>query len=159
MSEAKYNTGFGATVNASMGFNQSGPQMNSVYQDLREAQTVSVAVSMPILQWGGAQRVDPGGARRRESRSQRCGAVAQQIIQEAHFAALQLPQSVRQLELAAKGDTVGQKRFEVANNRYQVEPHRDRQTCTRRRTRRIRRSSRMCRRCAGTGRRTIGCGG
>jgi outer membrane protein TolC len=120
VSEAKYNTGFGATVNASMGFNQSGPQMNTVYQDLREAQTVSVAVSMPILQWGGrsasiqAARADVSRAASDAEQSRHM------TIQEAHFAALQLPQAVRQLQLAAKGDTVGQKRFEVANNRYQI---------------------------------------
>ena len=120
VSEAKYNTGFGAQVNASMGFNQSGQQMNAVYQDLREAQTVSVAVSMPIMQWGGrsasiqAARADASRAASDAQQSR------QQIIQEAHFAALQLPQAERQLQLAAKADTVGQKRFDVANNRYQV---------------------------------------
>jgi outer membrane protein len=120
VSEAKYNTGFGAAVNASMGFNQSGPQMNTVYQDLREAQTVRVDVSMPIMQWGGrsasiqAARADASRAASDANQSREL------IIQEAHFAALQLPQAVRQLELAGKADTVGQKRFEVANNRYQI---------------------------------------
>jgi outer membrane protein TolC len=120
VSEAKYNTGFGASLNASMGFNQSGPQMNSVYEDLREAQMVRVDVTMPIMQWGGrsasiqAARADVSRAASDAHQSREL------IIQEAHFAALQLPQSVRTLELAAKADTVGQKRFEVANNRYQV---------------------------------------
>lgn len=120
VSEAKYNTGFGASLNASIGFNQSGPQMDYVYQDLREAQTVRLDVSMPLVQWGG--RSAQIQAARADER--RVASDAQQsremIIQEAHFAALQLPQAVRQLELAAKADTVGQKRFEVANNRYQV---------------------------------------
>jgi outer membrane protein TolC len=120
VSEARYNSGFGASINASMGFNQSGSQMNSVYQDLREAQTIRVDVSMPILKWGGrsatiqAARADASRAASDAEQSR------QTIIQEAHFAALQLPLAFRQLQLAAKGDTVGQKRFEVANNRYQI---------------------------------------
>jgi outer membrane protein len=94
--------------------------MNAVYQDLREAQTVRVNVSMPILQWGGrsatiqAARADANRAATDAEQSR------QMIIQEAHFAALQLPQATRQLLVAAKADTVGQKRFEVANNRYQI---------------------------------------
>jgi outer membrane protein TolC len=120
VSEAKYNTGFGAQVNASMGFNQSGPQMNTVYQDLREAQTVSVAVSMPIMQWGG-RSASIQAARADVSRAASDAQQSRQLtIQEVHFAALQLPQAERQLALAAKADTVGQKRFEVANNRYQI---------------------------------------
>jgi outer membrane protein len=120
VSEAKYNTGLGAALNASVGFNQSGPQMDAVYQDLREAQMVSLSVSMPLVQWGGrsaqiqAARADE---RRVASDAQRAREV---VIQEAHFAALQLPQARRALDIAAKADTVGQKRFEVANNRYQV---------------------------------------
>jgi outer membrane protein TolC len=42
------------------------------------------------------------------------------IAQQAHFAALQLMQSQRQVSLAAKADTVGEKRFEVAKDRYLI---------------------------------------
>ena len=38
----------------------------------------------------------------------------------ARFAALQLEQTRRSLQLSAKADTVGAKRFEVAYNRYVI---------------------------------------
>jgi outer membrane protein TolC len=44
----------------------------------------------------------------------------EQVTQEAHFAALQLAQSRRQLVLSAKADTVARKRFETAYNRYLI---------------------------------------
>jgi len=44
----------------------------------------------------------------------------EQLAQEAHFGALQLAQSRRQLAIAAKADTVAAKRFEVAYNRYVI---------------------------------------
>ena len=40
--------------------------------------------------------------------------------QGAHFAALQLTQARRNLEVSAKADTVAQKRYEVAYNRYVI---------------------------------------
>ncbi len=120
VSEARFNTGLGLTVAASMGYNQTGPEMNGVYKDLRNAQQFSVGVQMPLVQWGGrsaqiqAARADQ---HRVESSARQ---TREQIAQDAHFAALQLAQSGRQLALSAKGDTVGAKRFDVARNRYVI---------------------------------------
>ena len=44
----------------------------------------------------------------------------EQLSQEAHFAALQLAQARRNLDVSAKADTVAAKRFEVAYNRYVI---------------------------------------
>jgi outer membrane protein TolC len=44
----------------------------------------------------------------------------EQTVQNAHFAALQLSLSERQLAIAAKADTVASNRFEVAKNRYLI---------------------------------------
>jgi len=41
-------------------------------------------------------------------------------MQDAHFAALQLGQARRNLDVSAKADTVAAKRFEVAYNRYVI---------------------------------------
>ncbi len=118
VSESRYNTGFGATVQASLGFNQTGPEMDLVYRDLREAQRFSVAVQMPLVQWGG-RSAQIEAARAEQDRTEATArASREQAALDAHFAALQLAQSGRQLALAAKGDTVGAKRFEVAKNRY-----------------------------------------
>lgn len=120
VSEAKFNSGFGATVNASIGFNQSGPEMNTVYQDLREAQQVRVDVSMPLVQWGGrSAQIQAAKADEKRTASD-AQQLREETIQEAHFAALQVPQAARQLAVSAKADTVAQKRFDVAKNRYLV---------------------------------------
>ena len=42
------------------------------------------------------------------------------LEEEARFTALQLPQARRQLEIAAKADTVAGRRFDVAKNRYVI---------------------------------------
>jgi outer membrane protein TolC len=120
VSESKYNTGLGATVQASMGFNQSGSDVDLVYRDLREAQRFSIALQMPLVQWGGRSAQIEAARADQDRVEATARASREQAIQDAHFAALQLAQSARQLALAAKGDTVGAKRFEVAKNRYVI---------------------------------------
>jgi outer membrane protein TolC len=110
----------GATLNASYGWNASADAMNLAYRDLSNAQAVSVQMSMPVFSWG-ANSADVQAAQADRQRSFSAGrATREQTAQEAHFAALQLAQSGRQLALSAKADTVAQRRFEVAYNRYVI---------------------------------------
>jgi len=119
-SDARLNSGFGATVQASMGFNQTGPGVDAVYRDLLEAQRFSVAVQMPLVRWGG-RSADIQAARLDLERSDVLARrSAAQLRNEAHFAVLELQQAARQLTNAAKADTVGAKRFEVAHDRYLI---------------------------------------
>ena len=107
-------------MQATMGFNQTGSEMNAAYRDLLDAQSFSLSVQMPIWQWGG-RGAQIQEARANESRTAATARLArEQLTQEAHFAALQLPQAARQLANAAKADTVATLRFDVARNRYSI---------------------------------------
>ena len=120
ISEAKFGTGPGATLIATYGWNASGSERDLVYRDLQNAQSVSVAVAMPIFTWG-ARSADVQAALAERQRATSTGrSTKEQTAQEAHFAALQFLQAGRQLSLSAKGDTVAQKRFDVAYNRYVI---------------------------------------
>ena len=115
---ARLDNGLNARVTASMGFNQTGPEMDAVYRDLREAQGFALGVEVPILQWGvrGAEVQAATADRQRVEATARLA--REQTAQEAKYAALQLSQARRNVEISAKADTVAQKRFEVAYNRY-----------------------------------------
>jgi outer membrane protein TolC len=120
VSQARFASGIGATLQASMGFNQTGDVMDAVYRDLREAQRINLAVTVPLVQWG-ARSAGIQAARLDEQRVEHSTRQArEQTAQAAHFAALQLALQRRQLAIAAKADTVGAKRFEVAKNRYVI---------------------------------------
>lgn len=120
LSEARLNTGLGANVTASVGFNQTAPTANLAYQNLLQAQRFAVGVSVPLVQWG-ARSGDVQAARSDQQRVEAMSRITrEQIAQEAHFAALQLSQARRNVALSAKADTVAQKRFEVAYNRYVI---------------------------------------
>jgi outer membrane protein TolC len=120
VSEARYNGLPGATVNATYGYNATGSTRNEVYRDLQQAQQFSLNVQVPLITWG-ARGADVQAARAELLRVQSTSAVTrEQARQEAHFAALQVMLARRQLAIAAKADTVAQKRFEVAYNRYVI---------------------------------------
>jgi outer membrane protein TolC len=120
LTEARLNTGFGATLSATAGYNQRAEVFGDAYRSLQDQQTLRLTVDMPLVQWGGrkAQIEAARADQDRVASSTRAG--RDQLAHEALFAALQLGQSARQLTTAAKADTVGAKRFEVAKNRYVI---------------------------------------
>ena len=67
MSEARLNTGFGATVSAIAGYNQTAPLFDDAYRSLLDQQRLTVAVEMPIIQWGG-RRAEIQAARAEQDR-------------------------------------------------------------------------------------------
>ena len=120
VTEAKLATGIGATVQASYGYNATGPEASLAYENLQEARTFALSVSVPLLQWG-ARKESVRAAEADQERVVTLGrSTLEQTAQDAHFAALQLSQARRNLALSAKGDTVAAKRFEVALNRYVI---------------------------------------
>jgi outer membrane protein len=120
VAEARLGGGPGAEIRASLGFNQTGADMGLVYQDLQQSQRVSVGVSVPLFSFG-ARTADVQAARADQRQVQATTRQArEQLSQDAHFAALQLSQARRNLEVSAKADTVAAKRFEVAYNRYVI---------------------------------------
>jgi outer membrane protein TolC len=120
VTEAKLNNGLGATVSATVGFNQRASVLDEAYRDLAQRQQYGVSVQMPIVQWGN-RKAQVEAAKADEDRANaNARATRDAAAEEAHFAALQLAQSARNLALSAKADTVAVKRFDVAKNRYIV---------------------------------------
>jgi outer membrane protein TolC len=118
--EARYANGFGATVVAEVGFNQTANAFGSAYQSPLDRQKLFVGVSMPVYQWGGG-RAAVQAARADEARvATVSNARREAIAEDARFAALQLGQAQRMLEISTKADTVAAKRFEVSKNRYVI---------------------------------------
>jgi outer membrane protein len=118
VNEARLNTGVGATVQASMGYNQSGSGFDAVYNDLLQQQRFSLNVSVPLVQWGGRSAQIQAAEADRNRVGSTAKQTREQLVQDAHFGALQLAQTRRQLLISAKADSVAALRFEVAKNRY-----------------------------------------
>jgi outer membrane protein TolC len=120
VSEARMSTGFGATVSAMAGLNQTSTVLGDAYRSPLDQQRLSVSVEMPVVQWG-AGRAAVEAARADQQRVEHTVQANREAMeQEVHFAALELEQNARQLAIAAKADTVADRRFEVAKNRYVI---------------------------------------
>jgi outer membrane protein TolC len=120
INEAKLNNGVGASVQASYGYNATAPEMNRAYQNLLDTKQLSLSVQMPLVQWGMRKELVQAAEADRDRVLSTSRGSREQTMLDAHFGALQLAQSRRQLAIAAKADTVATKRFEVALNRYVI---------------------------------------
>ena len=120
VTEARLTNGLGASITASYGMNQTNSLFGLAYASPLPQQGFQLSVHMPLFQWGGG-RADVQAAKAEEARSASSSrARREQAAEDARYAALQLTQSRRMLLIAAKADTVAQKRFEVAKNRYVI---------------------------------------
>jgi outer membrane protein TolC len=120
MSVARSNNHFNATIEGSVGFNQTAPQFAQAYQSPLGKQTLSVGINLPMLQWG-AGHADVEEAKAIEQRVDANNKLRKDALEEdARFSVLQLEQARRNVTLAAKADTVAQRQFEVARNRYTI---------------------------------------
>jgi len=120
VAEARLGGGPNANIRAGFGLNQTATDMGNVYQNPLESQRFTLGMNIPLLSWG-ARGADVQAARLQARRAEAtANATREQLIQEAYFAARQLSQARRNVEISAKADTVAQKRFEVAYNRYVI---------------------------------------
>jgi outer membrane protein len=118
--EARMTNGFGATVTAMAGLNQTSTVLGDAYRSPLDQQRLSLSLEMPVVQWG-AGRAAVQAARAEQQRVEHVVQASREALeQEVHFAALELEQNGRQLVIATKADTVADRRFEVAKNRYVI---------------------------------------
>jgi outer membrane protein TolC len=120
VSDARYSGGPGATLQASFGFNASGSAMSAAYRNLLQAQTLSLGLQVPLVQWGAHSADIQAAEADQRSVVAQSAVKREQVIQSARFAALQVDQAANNLAVSAKADTVATKRFTVAYERYVI---------------------------------------
>jgi outer membrane protein TolC len=120
VTEARLTNGVGATIQASVGFNATAPEMALAYRELLEARQFTLAVQVPLWQWGAHGATVQAAELDRERVASQSEAAREQLAHEARFAVLQLEQARRNVELLTKADSVANARFTVAYNRYVI---------------------------------------
>lgn len=116
--QARSDNGFNATMTASVGYNQRSPELREAYRNLLDQEQFSVGFTIPVFRWGaGSEAVDAALA---EQKSTEVNVTQQRqtFEQEVLYAANRLNTLRKQVAIAAKSDTIGQRRFEVAKQRY-----------------------------------------
>lgn len=117
-SQAKFDNGIGATVNAIYGYNATGVGVSDAYQDLLDRQQFRLSVQFPIWQWGA------GGADREAARAARAASAAtaqdqrDQIRRDVAFTVRRLTQARHSLAIAIQADSLSDDRAQDALIRY-----------------------------------------
>ncbi|MEO8296007.1 MAG: TolC family protein [Gemmatimonadota bacterium] len=120
ISLAQVNSGIGATVQASFGYNATAPEARLAYQNLLDSRQFALTLEVPLWQWGSNSENVAAAKADRERMISLSQATLEQLAHDAHFAALELAQAYRNVALSAKVDTVAGRRFDVAYNRYVI---------------------------------------
>ena len=120
VAQARSDNSFNATMTASIGYNQRAPILHDAYRELLDQEQFSVGFMIPVFRWGaGSAAVDAALADQRRTEA----SVAQQrhdFEQEVLYQAARLNLLRAQVAVAAKSDTIAQRRFAVAKDRYVI---------------------------------------
>lgn len=120
IAQSKGDNGMQLGINANFGVTQRGTTLGSVYVNPQDQQTLALTMSIPLINWGVAR----SRIRMAEANRELVEVNVQQ--EEINFEQEILLQVMRfnmlkdQLLVAAKADTIAQKRFDVTKERYLI---------------------------------------
>jgi len=118
VNKAKMEGRFSMDLYAVYGLAQSGNSISGSYQDPLDEQQLFLGIQVPILDWGLAK----GNIKMAESNEELTKTSVEQdeidFNQEIFLKVMQFNMQYNQLKIAAKSDTVAQKRYDVTKQRY-----------------------------------------
>jgi outer membrane protein TolC len=120
VAQARGTTGFLATLTANLGYVNQAPYLVDSYRTLQNQQQVALAFSLPLVDWGRRRAT----IRTAElARDQTQAAVAQDtrsFEQTVLTQAAQIPALAGQARLAARADTLAQRRYAITRATYEA---------------------------------------
>ena len=118
--QAKASKGLNASLTASLGLSQQSTDFSTAYDKLSNSQRVRVGFTLPILDWG----LGKGRYQMAKSSLELAQVTAKQAVvdfqQNLFLDVEQFNLQKSQVEIAAKSDTVAQKRYEVTKQRFLI---------------------------------------
>jgi outer membrane protein TolC len=120
LNQARMDGRFDASVYASFGLTQTADNLTSVYTNPLDEERVSLGITVPILDWGQAR----GRIKMAESNLDLVKTSIEQaridFEQNIFLKVMHFNMQKNQMRIAAKADTVAQKRFDVTQKRYMI---------------------------------------
>lgn len=120
LSMARAQGRFDAQISASFGLTQTADKFKNAYNKPLDEERISVGLTIPILDWGQAR----GRIRMAESNLELIKTSIEQertdFEQNIYLKVMHFNMQKNQLLIAAKADTVAQKRFDVTQKRYMI---------------------------------------
>lgn len=120
ISQARMGSRFNAELFATFGLTQTANRFDEVYKNPLDEERVTLGIVIPILDWGQAK----GRIKMAESGfdlvQESIGQERLDFEQNIYLKVMQFNMQQNQLMIAAKADTVAQKRFDVTQKRYMI---------------------------------------
>ncbi|WNJ17449.1 TolC family protein [Pontibacter sp. G13] len=109
-----------ADLQASFGLNQTGTTFEQAYLNPVDRETFSIGLNIPITQWGAGKKQVQAALARQQANFTSNELDEQNFLNEVYYQVMDLERLVKQLEIAAKSDTIAQKRYDITKNRYLI---------------------------------------
>jgi len=117
---ARGTTGFLATLTANLGYVNQAPYLLDSYRALQNQQQVALAFSLPLVDWG-RRRATIRTAELARDQTQAAVAQDQRSFEQTILTqAAQLPALTGQARLAARADTLAQRRYAITRATYEM---------------------------------------
>ncbi|MGY2134116.1 TolC family protein [Hymenobacter sp. HD11105] len=117
---AKGTTGLRASLTANLGYVNRSDRFVESYQDPQNQQQVRLAFSMPLVDWGRQKSIIKTAELTRQQIQRNVQQNQATFEQTVLAQASQLSTLSEQLALAARADTLAQRRYDIARATYQV---------------------------------------
>lgn len=111
---------FDADLSMEFGLTQSVPEFQDVYKDPLDRQYVNLSLSVPILDWGRARGLIKVAESSYELEQTSVEQEKIDFEQNVFLSVMEFNMQKDQLMIAAKSDTVAQKRYDVTQKRYMI---------------------------------------
>ena len=111
---------FNINLNASYGLTQSANSVADVYLKPLEQQQVRLGIDIPIVDWGRANAQIQTAIANRELIEMQVEQAEQNFKQEVYLSVKQLNMYRQKLLIAAKSDSITQKRYDITIKRYLI---------------------------------------
>jgi outer membrane protein TolC len=120
VAQAKSQKGLQADLFASVGYNKQADELNGVYLNPEQQQVVSLGLKMPLMDWG----LGKGKYRMAQSSQELTRTTVEQartdFVQNVYLNVMQFNLQDDQFVIAAKSDTIAQKRYDMTKQRFLI---------------------------------------
>lgn len=120
LAQAKSGARLNATLNVNYGLNQTSEQFSRLYQNPENRQFVTVGFDVPIFNWGKNRAQIKSARNQQREVANNIQYQRREFMQQVDYNVSQFLQLRKQVLLAAKADTIAQRRYQVAQNRYLI---------------------------------------
>jgi len=108
------------TLTARLGYNQTAPSFDELYDNPLDNQYVDVSFDIPLFRWGQGREERQAAYANHESVLNSVEYREETFIQEVEYQVREFLLLQRQIVAAATADTIATRRFDVATNRYLI---------------------------------------